>query len=321
VTLTTDDVGAMGSASDVSSADGKVQQIARRQGGFVTREQCRRAGLSDRQIHVRLATRGWTRHHPGVFLLPGHAPSAHGKLLAAQLWGGPDSTFCRSTAAWVHGLTDTLPSRPELYTPGGKMTSGLKTYRLNDAIPCRRVRGLSLTTVERTLFDLCGVWPATEVGKAMDSALRLGLTSLDRLREAPAQWGSGGRRGAGTYARLAEGRDARDPLLRSRFEKKMLTILKRIPSWIALSNYPVTIGSERFFLDFAFPNERLAIECQSIKWHLGEEAFKKDMARHRKLTLAGWTVLFYCWDDVTFAAEAVEAEIRSALAGRVARLV
>jgi len=40
------------------------------------------------------------------------------------------------------------------------------------------------------------------------------------------------------------------------------------------------------------------------------------MARHRRLTLLGWTVLFYCWDDVILTPGQVRDEIESALRAR-----
>ena len=116
---------------------------------------------------------------------------------------------------------------------------------------------------------------------------------------------------------LAE-RDTDDPLVASRFEKKMLTILRRIGGFQAQFEVLSPVG--RFFLDFAFPEAKLAIECHSRRWHDSHFRFEKDVARDRALKQLGWTVLYFSWKDVTERPDAVEAEVRSFLnrAGKAA---
>lgn len=73
------------------------------------------------------------------------------------------------------------------------------------------------------------------------------------------------------------------------------------------------VEGERFVLDFFFVEARLGIECHSIKWHLGHEAFKNDVRRHRLIASAGIEVLFFTWDEVTTSPARVEAEVRAAV--------
>lgn len=302
--------------------DQALGRLARRQGGFVSRSQCRGVGLSDRQIQLRIRRHGWERAYPGVFQLPGAPPSPHSRLHGAQLWAGADSIICRGSAAQLHQLEPTGPALPQLYLSTGKRTAGIKSYRLRtgDAPSTCTIGGLKVTRVERTLLDLATVWEPVRVGRAMDDALRRGLTSLDRLRSELARTAHHGRPGARVYERLARGRDHRDTLLRSDFEKRMLRIAEQIPSFRFIPNWRVEDRDRHYYIDIAYPPQRVAVECQSIQWHLGEEAFKDDMARHRRLTLLGWTVLFYCWDDVVFRPEAVREELTEVLRSRDLRL-
>jgi hypothetical protein len=57
-------------------------------------------------------------------------------------------------------------------------------------------------------------------------------------------------------------------------------------------------GTRTYRPDFAYPYACLAIECLSVKWHLGVEPFKKDAPRDRRLKLLGWTVLYFTWDEI-----------------------
>lgn len=59
---------------------------------------------------------------------------------------------------------------------------------------------------------------------------------------------------------------------------------------------------------------KLGIEGHSLGWHFGEERWKKDLRRDRRLSVLGWTVLYFVWDDVMLAPRLVEAEVNEALA-------
>lgn len=106
----------------------------------------------------------------------------------------------------------------------------------------------------------------------------------------------------------------------STFEARTLRILKSIDSANVIPDHLVTDGDRHYYLDFAYPDLKLGIECQSIRWHLGAEAMKKDVARHRRLTLLGWPVLFVCWDDVILTPDTVRAEVESAIRARIPQL-
>jgi very-short-patch-repair endonuclease len=112
---------------------------------------------------------------------------------------------------------------------------------------------------------------------------------------------------------MVQMRDDRDGLAASRLETKMLRILRRIKRHRFVLQHRVEDGPRTYFLDAAFPDERVAIECQGIKWHMGEERFKSDLRRDRRLSLLGWTILYFTWDDVVLAPNQVEMEIREAL--------
>ena len=50
-------------------------------------------------------------------------------------------------------------------------------------------------------------------------------------------------------------------------------------------------------VDLAYPVHRVAIELDSVRFHLNRESFVADPRRRNRLTLAGWTVLSFTWDD------------------------
>ena len=95
----------------------------------------------------------------------------------------------------------------------------------------------------------------------------------------------------------------------------MLRILRRVERAVR-ADHEVHVQSERFVLDFYLPEVTLGIECHSIKWHLGEDAFKKDVRRHRLLSSVGIEVLYFTWEEVTTTPSKVETEVRAAVERR-----
>ncbi len=295
--------------------DRDIEKIAQRQHGFVSRAQCLAAGLSKTQVHTRVAKGGWIRHLPCVFLLPGIKVTHEGRLMAAQLWAGNDSLLSHSSAAWLHRIDDAPPTIPELYVRNGKRCSGVRSYRwsAHSSLSTARRNGLVFTRVERTLLDISGRYDARRVGRSMDSALRQGLTTLDRLGAEANEQGRKGRLGCKVFRELLRGRDHRDAAVRSEFETRTLRTLKQIRTAAVMPNHRIAISGSSFYLDFAYPAVKLGIECQSVRWHLGDEALKSDSARMRKLALAGWVILPFCWDDVIFNPARVRSEVEEAL--------
>lgn len=104
-------------------------------------------------------------------------------------------------------------------------------------------------------------------------------------------------------------RDSQSGMLASRMEVLLANILRRLPRPKAEPQYPVETATGRYFLDFGYPHVKLGIEAHSIKWHLGVDGAKRDMARDRSLKRCGWTLLYYSWDDLRFRPEDTGAEI------------
>ena len=161
-------------------------------------------------------------------------------------------------------------------------------------------RGLRVTSIALTVLESAarrGGGPAI-----MDSALqrRVGLADLQR-----AHLSNRGRYGA-TAARLML--QAAAGGARSEAERLVVQLLTAagITGWHA--NYPVG----PYIVDFAFPEQRVAIEIDGWAFHSDHGAFQKDRTRQNWLALHGWQVLRFTWLDITQHPERVLAEIRAA---------
>ena len=69
-------------------------------------------------------------------------------------------------------------------------------------------------------------------------------------------------------------------------------------------------------IDFAYPEQMLAIEVDSVRWHSGRRAIKWDNERQNLLVARGWRVLRFEWNDVIKRPAVVAAQIVAALQER-----
>jgi hypothetical protein len=77
----------------------------------------------------------------------------------------------------------------------------------------------------------------------------------------------------------------------SRPEIRVRRVLDRGGLPTPVAQHWVRVGAERFRLDFAYPDQKIAIEYDGWDSHRSRSAFDRDRRRDRLLQLAGWTVL------------------------------
>lgn len=299
----------------LTAADLACAILSEGQHGVIGREQALDLGMTPTAISDRLRTSKWIEIHPCVYRLAGVPVTPLLKIMAAWLWA-QEGFISHRSAAELYQLDgiDTYP-RVELSAYSGRSRAGLLVHRLQltDQPTPRLVHGIPTSPPERVLFELAGILPLHLAGLALDDALRRRLTTLDRVWNEWETRGKRGRKGTRKLKILLMSRDDREGLLRSRLEAKMLRILKRIGGHEVVPNLLVRAAGRTAYLDFAYPDLKVAIETHGARWHAGDEHWKKDLRRDRWLKKLGWTVLYFSWDDVHLASREVEEEIRTFL--------
>ena len=71
-------------------------------------------------------------------------------------------------------------------------------------------------------------------------------------------------------------------------------------------------------MDFAYPEQMLAIEVDSVRWHSGRRAIKWNNERQNLLVALGWRVLRFEWNDIVGRPAVVAAHIVAAMRERQA---
>lgn len=291
-----------------------AEKIAQPRVGMIERSELIEIGFHDDAIGRYVQDGRLIRRHHNVYRLSAYGPSWRAELWAAHLALGPDSFFSHRTGARLLELDGAPDDVVEITAQTGRALEGVLTHRIRPTDQPRRSwkDGLPVAQVERVILDLAALHGRYRAGLALDDALRRDLTTLDRSWAYLWKNGRPGRDGTVLYRSLLTERDDRDAIIRTRFEKKMLSILRKIGRTFE-PDFHVLLGGENYYLDFAYPGIKLGIECHSIRWHMGQEKWKSDVARDRRLRLAGWTILYFTWEEVVYRPAQVEQEIRLAL--------
>ena len=66
-----------------------------------------------------------------------------------------------------------------------------------------------------------------------------------------------------------------------------------------ICQHPVDLGDTTVYLDLAWPEVKLAVECDGLAHHFAAHQLRWDDRRQNALVLLGWMVLRFTWADVT----------------------
>lgn len=297
------------------------RRAAARHGILTRQELIGPCGLAASGVDRRLQNGDLVRLHGGIYRLGAYPSTWEGQVLAAQLAGGEGAFSSHRTAGAIYRLEGVPAGVIEVSLYGGRGIEGVITHRLrlDDRPRIRTLNELRVPYVERTIIDLAAVLPEEATGEALDDALRRRLTALGRMKEFLEGEAGSGRKGSAPLRCLLGERDEDDELVRTKFETKMLSVIRRLPL-PAIPNYRLVVDGHVRYLDFAFPAYTLGIECHSARWHKAHRRWLRDIARDRQLGSHGWRILYFGWEEVIVDPRSVLTEIRDALRDRGALL-
>lgn len=284
---------------------------AARQHGVVTRAQLAQDGVAGHRVDYRLRTGLLTRIHRGVYRV-GPATTPLMREMAAVLACGPDAVLSHGSAA---GLWEIAPRRPppepvHVSVPrrNRRPGPGVRAHFAQiDADERTQRVGIPVTGVPRTLLDLSAEWAALEVEAALARAVARGLVDVGDVRATLGR--HAGRVGSQTL-RAALVRLDGPTLTRSEAERRLLRLLRKAE----IARPRVNGRVEGLEVDFAWPDQRVAVEIDGFEFHGGRGAFERDRERDAVLTAAGWRVIRVTWRQLDRSPEAFLVRLAATLA-------
>jgi very-short-patch-repair endonuclease len=269
--------------------------VAARQHGVIAHGQLLAAGLTASTIG-RWSNEGrLIPLHRGVYAVGHAALVVDARRLAAALASGPDAVVIDRSAAAVHGLLVDNRLRTDIATTraGGRGHPGIVAHRRTlrpDEITT--VRGIPVTTVERTLLDVAATGRPGDLAKALERAEELRLLDLRKLRAQIKR--SKGQRGVARLRAAVDALEPEDPrLIRSKLEKGVLRLIKQH----RLPEPKVNVWLYEWEVDLHWPQLRVAIELDGWQSHRTKAARDRDYDRDLGLALNGYATHRISWDQ------------------------
>lgn len=298
----------------MKDADRSLVQVAAEQRQVFTRSQAQSAGLTSSDIAYRVRSGLFTACGPHTLKFAGTILDYRGQLTAGLLDLGAAALVSGRAAAALYQL-DGFPDGPlEYLVPramrgrraNGPVTSTGSIGRLDRAT----VDGLAVTSGTRTVIELVGQVTERELGNAIDSATRAGLTAPVVLRRRLQQLGRRGRRGVRVFDRIMESAGVQSWLERD-FLRLVLSVGFSRP---AVQRVHRRDGRHVARVDFDFDPVPVVVEVGGRRGYMSSDDRRRQEHRRNELQLLGKTVYFFTTEDVSDAGEYVIETLRHGLA-------
>lgn len=269
--------------------------------------------MSEKMIKTRIAHGGLNRLHRGVYAVGHRAITVESRWMAAVLAHGPRAVLSHRSAGQLWGLHPRGGIEPEITVPGSKKTKkGILAHRgvlLRDEVV--RMRGIPVTSVPRTMFDLAGTQSEREVERAWNEMEVRGFR--DRLSVPHLVERYPGRRGSLVLARLAERKETSVGITRNDLEEAFLALIDRFGLPRPRMNAHLAVRERFYEIDCLWEDRRVAIELDGGGAHRTTKAFHDDRERDRILTAEAFTTARITWDHIHQTPTEVASDLRRIL--------
>ena len=292
-----------------------IASLAAAQHAAVGRRQLLKLGVPAHAIKHRVTTGALITVHAGVYRLAGSPVTWHQRIIASTLAAG--GVASHRAAAYLQGL-DGIEPRVEVTVARARASRppGIVVHRLDLTRADLEVRdGITRTRPVATVLGLAAVVPPALLERALDDALLRGFVSCAQLERRLDIAGRQGRPGVAALLDLLSVRSGSRRWTQSEFERRLFALLRASGVPLPVPQFEVVLpDGRRVFLDFAWPDARLALEAQSYRHHAGRLAWSRDQARTAVLTSMGWRVLPVTWEDLVATPAQLVATVRRAQA-------
>lgn len=282
-------------------ADAEVAATARKQYGLITARQAGEIGLGKEHIHYRVKQGRWERVAPSVYRIAGCPETWHQRLLAATMVH--DGVASHRSALRLHGI---LGYRTDVVEVSSRPRGNIRIPNVTahetvcfSPVDHTMVDGIPVTTVERTLIDAGAVHSPRFVEDALDECIRRNLTSADAVARRVQATAGQGRNGIGVMRAILDTRHALQNTTESVLESRFLRALRDHGVALPVTQHVIRLGHHVVArVDFAYPERRVAIEVDGLRYHASRAALEADATRQNEISAAGFRVFRFSKGDL-----------------------
>ncbi len=288
----------------------RLSSLARRQRGYVTREQLLELGFGYDAVVYRVRVGRLIRVHTGVYAV-GHVPtSPPDRAYAALLACGPDAVLSHGSAASLWGIQRRwrTPFEVTTPTPTVRRRPGISTHRAKlHRRDIRRHDGIRVTSPARTILDISPRLTDKALTRAVNDLRIAGHLRpshlMDLLQRHPTHHGA---------PRLRALIDPQTGPTRSELEDAFQDLTDRFGLPPALINARVA-GYE---VDVLFPEEKVIVELDGYEFHRTRASFEGDRERDATTLQHGYVTVRMTWQRVKSTPEREAVRLQQILAAR-----
>jgi very-short-patch-repair endonuclease len=296
----------------------KLMKLAGRQHSVFTREQALACGLSPWELRSKLRASVFERAAWGVYVIAGSPKTWRQKLMVAVLAAGPGAAVSGRAAAALLRIPGYREGPVEVTQPRRPS----RRYKVavehsSRALPAEHIKvvdGIPVTSVDRTVFDLCGRMRQKTAERLVKAVVGRKLSTIGRLAVVLAELTAPGRPGVRMLrAVLAELADK--PITESELEDLVLAVLRA--AGLPLPERQVEVGGTTApigRIDFLYRQARFVIEADSRRWHGEWLATEADHRRDKLLIAAGFQITRTNWHELINEPELLVEAVRAVLA-------
>lgn len=280
------------------------------QHGLMRRADLGDLGVTSSEIDWRIKTGRMDVAHPGVYHLNSTPATWKTAVLAAVMAAGPDALASHRCAAVLWGF-DAVYGRvievtvPYVESPEPDEVIVHRTRRRN---PASVLDSIPITTPERTLFDIAPILPTRVLEKAARSAVHLGLTTVEKMDLAVAEFG--GRGVAGTRKMRAVVWVVANDQSGSVSEIDLKHIIWEAPIPQPIQQLRIVLPDKTHaYPDFSWPDMMKIIEVDGFGAHGTPEQLQSDLRRQNALMELGWQIRRFTATEIRDEPNRVRHEI------------
>lgn len=269
-----------------------INEIFAANGGVATTAQLTTV-ISRKMVASLMRTGAIVRVRRGVYAP--RSPEVADRLAALDVLNANPVVACMGTAAGMYGFDTENDDRMHILDPGVRIRPDAHVMvhqRLG--APLRRVSGRLATAPAWTAIEVARTLRRPRALATLDAALRTKACTTAELDAAAAE--QRGRRGIVAVRDLLP---HADPRAESPMESEMrLVFIEWAVPTPELQYEIVDRSGQKWRVDFAWPQAKLAAEYDSIEWHANPASFTRDRIKAARLQECGWTTIPAVVDDI-----------------------
>lgn len=291
-----------------------VQKTAATQHSIISSDQMNACGASGTWINRSERKGVIVRDGPAVYRMGGVPRTFENRAMAAVLSARGPALVSHVSAAYLHGFERVLEANtvhitvPRHRRPRRRLGIRIHESTAFDLAEPTVRSGIPVTGVARTILDCAPLFEKPI--RLLDDALRRRIVTWDELWGCYLSHNVVGRN-MKPFRQILLERDGNTPP-GGEFARRMADMLTSAGVPAPVFEHRVVIGGHEYYLDLAWPDRMVAVECNDAGSHNTPKAFRRDPMKRNRCEGAGWLYLEFTWWDMVHESAEVLAQVTAA---------